>query len=145
MAESSRGVAQQFGDAQNRGERIIELVGDAGNHLAHGRRALSVWISCCSMRLVSVISRAEAMTPAMLTGSVQQGAGGGAEQAHLAVVALGQIFDAALGALCRQAMESNSARTSLRSCGSMRSPTGVPIISSGEKPSSSLERGLTNV
>ena len=28
--------AQQFGDAQDGGERIVELVGDAGEHLAHG-------------------------------------------------------------------------------------------------------------
>src|SRR5580692_697494 len=27
--------AEEFGDAENRGERIVELVGDAGEHLAH--------------------------------------------------------------------------------------------------------------
>ena len=31
-------LPEKFGDAQNRGERIIEFVGDAGEHLAHGSK-----------------------------------------------------------------------------------------------------------
>src|SRR5690242_4449856 len=32
------GVAQKFGDAKNRGQRIIELVRDSREHLAHGSK-----------------------------------------------------------------------------------------------------------
>ena len=33
-------LAQQFSDAQNRGQRIVQLVRDARQHLPHGRQFL---------------------------------------------------------------------------------------------------------
>ena len=35
-------IAQKFGDAEDGGERIIQFVGHAGNHLAHGREPLAL-------------------------------------------------------------------------------------------------------
>ena len=36
IASLAGALAKQFGDAENGGERIIQFVGDAGEHLAHG-------------------------------------------------------------------------------------------------------------
>ena len=58
----------------------------------------SVWINCCSMRLASVMSRAAAMMPSICPDAPIQRAGGGAEQAHFAVLALDEVFDAAVRA-----------------------------------------------
>ena len=91
------GIPEQFGDAQHRGERVIQLVGDSGDHLAHGGKSLGLdQLLLDALGLGDIAGgRDDALD---LSGCPVERAGGSAEQAHFAVLALDKVFDAAVGA-----------------------------------------------
>ena len=89
-------VAQQFRDAQNGGQRIVQFVRDAGNHLAHGREALGLDELLLEPLLLGNVARRgdDAGDAPRL---VMQRPRGGAEHPPRAVLVLRAVFDLALG------------------------------------------------
>src|SRR5690348_1298032 len=92
------GIAEEFGDAEYSSERIIELMGHAGDHLAHGRKPFV--LNQLLLHALGIGGVAGGRDDAGdLTGKIHERAGGGAEQSRFAVAAAGQELSAAVGAL----------------------------------------------
>ena len=89
-------VAQQFRDAQNGGQRIVQFVRHAGDHLAHGREALGLNELLLEPLLFGNVARGSDHA-GDASRFVMQRPGGGAEHAPRAVLVLRAVFDLALG------------------------------------------------
>src|SRR5579863_3156405 len=87
-------IAQQFRDAQNGGKWIVQFVGNAGDHLAHGREALGLNELLLKPLLLGDVARRSnyAGDPTRL---VMERPGGGAEDAPRTVLVLRAVFDLA--------------------------------------------------
>src|SRR5579872_483192 len=94
----ARGIAQEFGDAEDRGERIIQLMGDAGNHLAHSGKPLVLnQLLLHAPGIGNVARRSDDAGDA--AGNLHERTRGRPEQPRLAVFPPGQELSAAIGAL----------------------------------------------
>jgi hypothetical protein len=93
-----RGIAQEFGDPQDCGQRIIQLMGDAGNHLAHrGKPFVLDQLLLHTLRIGGVSRRGDNTRDA--TREVHKRAGRSPEQPRFAVISPDQVLGAAIGAL----------------------------------------------
>ena len=89
-------VAQQFRDAQNGGQRIVQFMRHAGDHLAHGREALGLNELLLEPLLFgNVARRSDHAVDA--PRFVMQRPRGGAEHTPCAVLVLRAVLDLALG------------------------------------------------
>ena len=93
-----RGIAQKFGHAEHRGERIIQLMGDAGNHLAHSRKPFVLnQLLLHALGVGRIACRRDNAGDA--AGSIHKRARGSPEQAGFTIVPADEKFGTAIGAL----------------------------------------------
>jgi hypothetical protein len=110
-------VAQQFGNAQNGGQRIVEFVGHAGNHLAHGCEPLRLNELLLEPLLVGNVAR-RSDHAGDASCLVMERPRGGAEHAPGSVLMLGAVLDLGFGeALVNQIVEHFEHRGPVRRIG----------------------------
>ena len=119
-----------FGDAQDCGQRIIQLVRYAGNHLTHGCQALGLdQLLFHALGFGDVASGSDDALD--VAAGVQKRAGRGPEQAHLAVFVFGEIFDGGVEARAGdQGVKQRLHLLAVMGIHALR-PCFLPIISSG--------------
>ena len=91
-------ITQQFGDPEDCGEGIIQLMGHAGDHLAHGRQPFALDQLVLHALGVGDVARRSNHT-GDATGEVHERTGGRPEQPRFPVVPASQKLGATVGAL----------------------------------------------